>query len=91
MTIRPKGSVRNVKVDPGCTDPPGPWRDWDQYLEQKSEGITPAQVIGVATQHRRNINRSIACILEIFSWYTSIARSTLLPRAVKANAGTGPS
>ena len=69
-TTRPKGSLCHVKVDLGRTDPPGPWKDWDQYVEQKSADSTPAQVIGVATQQHRQINWSIAHILEIFSWYT---------------------
>ena len=28
-TTKPKGSVHHVKVNPGHTDPPGPWKDWD--------------------------------------------------------------
>ena len=79
-TTRPKGSVCHIKVDPGRTDPLGPWKDWDQYLEQKSEGITPAQVIGGATQHHRNISQSVACILEIFNWYTSARMQATIGR-----------
>ena len=69
---RPKGSICHVKVNPGSTDPPGPWKDWDQYLQNKPGELTPDQVTGVISQHCRKINQLIAEILELFNWYTSV-------------------
>ena len=43
-TTRPKGSVCHVKVDPGSADPPGPWKDWNEYLQDKPGELTPDQV-----------------------------------------------
>ena len=63
--------VCHVKVNPGSTDPPGPLKDWDEYLQDKPGELTPDQVTGVISQHRQKINRSIARILELFDWYTS--------------------
>ena len=71
VTTRPKGSNHHVKVDPSSTDPPGPWKDWDQYLQHKPGALTLDQVTGVITQHHRKINQSVAPILELFDWYTS--------------------
>ena len=70
-TTRPKGSVQNVKVDLGSSNPPGPWNSWDEYLQDKSGELTPDQIIGVVTQNQCKINRSIARILELFDWYSS--------------------
>ena len=73
VTTRPKGSVHHVKVDPGSADPPGPWKDWNEYLQDKPGELTPGEVMGVISQHQRKINRSVAQILELFDWY-SLAR-----------------
>ena len=32
-TTCPKGSIRNVKVHPRSSDPPGRWNTWEEYLE----------------------------------------------------------
>ena len=70
-TTRPKGSVHHVKVNPGLDDPPGPWKDWNEYLQGNPGGLTPDQVTGLIFQHHQKINRSIAQILELFDWYSS--------------------
>ena len=31
-TTHPKGSIRNVKVHPGSSDPPGVWTTWEEYM-----------------------------------------------------------
>ena len=58
-TTRPKGSVCHVKVDTGSADPPSPWKDWDEYLQDKPGELKPDQVTGVISQHRQKINRSV--------------------------------
>ena len=69
--MRPKGSVHHMKVDPSSADPPGAWKDWNEYLQDKPGELTPGQVTGVISQHQRKINRSMARILELFDWYSS--------------------
>ena len=69
-TTRPKGSVQNVKVDPGSSNPPGPWNSWDEYLQDKPGELTSNQIIGVVTQNQCKINWSIARIQELFDWYS---------------------
>ena len=64
-TTRPKGSVHHVKVNPGSANPPGPWKDWNEYLQGKPGELTPDEVTGVISQHHWKINRSIARILEL--------------------------
>ena len=51
-TIRPKGSIQNVKVDPKSSNPPGPWNSWDEYLRDKLGELTPDQIIGVVVQNQ---------------------------------------
>ena len=31
-TIQPKGSIRNVKVHPGSSGPPGNWSTWEEFI-----------------------------------------------------------
>ena len=47
VTMRPKGLVHHVKVDPGSADPPSPWKDWNEYLQDKPGELTPGQVTRV--------------------------------------------
>ena len=70
-TTRPKDSVHHVKVDPGSADPPGPWQDWNEYLQDKLGELTPDQVTGVISHHQWKINKFVARILELFDWYSS--------------------
>ena len=69
--MRPKGSVHHVKVDPGSADLPSPWKDCNEYLQDKPGELTPDQVTRVISQHQRKINRSVAQILELFDLYSS--------------------
>ena len=70
-TTRPKGLVRNIKVDPESSNPPDPWNSWDEYLQDKPQEFTPDQIVGVVAQNQCKINRSIPRILELFDWYSS--------------------
>ena len=70
-TSKPKGSIQNVKVNPGSSNPPGPWNSWDEYLRDKPGELTPDQIIRVVAQNQWKINRSVARILEMFDWYSS--------------------
>ena len=69
--MRPKGLVHHGKVEPGSADPPSPCKYWNEYLQDKPGELTPGQVMGVISQHRWKINRSVARILELFNWYSS--------------------
>ena len=69
--MTPKGLICHVKVDPGSADPPSPWKDWNEYLQDKPGELKPDQVTRVISQHRWKINRSVAQILELFDWYSS--------------------
>ena len=69
-----------MKVDPGSADPPGPWKDWNEYLKDKPRELTPGQVMGVISQHRWKINRSVARILELFDWYSSTRMLSIIGR-----------
>ena len=46
-TMRQKGSVCHVKVNPGSADPPSPWKNWNAYLQDKPGELTLDQVIRV--------------------------------------------
>ena len=70
-TTRPKGSVRNVTVNLGSSNPPGLWNSWDEYLQDKPGELNPNQIIGVVAQNQCKIKRSIARILELFNWFSS--------------------
>ena len=39
-TTHPKGSIRNVKVHPRSSDPPGRWTNWEEYLQSKPGEFT---------------------------------------------------
>ena len=64
-----KGSIRNVKVHPGSSDPPGAWSTWEEYLKLRPGELTPDQIVAVFTQNKLKIDRSVARILELFDWY----------------------
>ena len=49
---RPKGSIQNVKVDPGSSNPPCPWNSWDEYLRDKLGELTPDQIVAVVAQNQ---------------------------------------
>ena len=64
------GSIRNVKVHPGSSDPtpPSKWNTWEEYLQSKPE-FTPDQIVTEIAQNRLKIDRTVARILEMFNWY----------------------
>ena len=63
-TTCPEGSLRNVKVHPGSSDPPSDWKTWEEYLKSKPGELTPDQIVAEITW-----NRTVARILETFDWY----------------------
>ena len=62
-TTCPKGSLQNVKVDPGSSDPLDAWKTWEEYLEKRPGEITQYQIMAVLTQNQLKIGRFIAKIL----------------------------
>ena len=62
-TTHSKGSIRNVKVYLGSSDPPGAWTTWEEYLQLKPGELTPDQIVAVITQNQLKIDRSMARIL----------------------------
>ena len=39
-TTHPQGSLQNVKVHPGSSDPPSDWKTWEEYLKSKPGEFT---------------------------------------------------
>ena len=72
VTTHPKGSIRNVKVHPGSSDPPGTWTTWEEYLQSKPGEHTPDQIVAVITQNQLKIDMSVARILKMFDWYSTL-------------------
>ena len=70
-TTHPKGSIRNVKVHPGSSDPPSGWNTWEEYLQSKPGEFTPDQIVAVMAQNQLKIDRTMARILEMFNWYST--------------------
>ena len=48
-TTHLKGSIRNVEVHPGSSDPPGRWTNWEEYLQSKPGEFTLNFYIKVTT------------------------------------------
>ena len=71
-TTCPKGSIRNVKVHQGSSDPPGGWKTWEEYLQLKPGNFTPDQIVAVMTQNQLKIDRTMARILKMFNWYSAL-------------------
>ena len=71
-TTHPKDSIRNVKVNLGSSDPPGRWKTWEEYLQSKPGKFTPDQIIAIMTQNQLKIDRTMARILEMFDWYSTL-------------------
>ena len=67
-----KGSIRNVKVHVGSSDPPFRWWTWEEYLQLKPGEFTPDQVAAVMTQNQLKIDRTVARILKMFDWYPTL-------------------
>ena len=70
-TTCPKGSIRNVKVHPGFSDPPSGWSTWEEYLQSKPGEFTPDQIVAEMAQNQLKIDRAVARILEMFDWYST--------------------
>ena len=51
-TTRPRGSIQNVKVNLGSSNPPSPWNSWDEYLRDKLGELTLDQIAGVVAQNQ---------------------------------------
>ena len=68
-TTHPWGSLRNVKVHPGSSDPPSDWNTWEEYLELKPGEVTSDQIVTEIAWNRMKIDRTVARILEMFNWY----------------------
>ena len=71
-TTHPKGSIRNMKVYPGSSDPPGRWKSWEENLQSKSCEFTPDQIVTVMTQNQLKIDRTMARILKMFYQYSTL-------------------
>ena len=65
----PWGSLQNIKVHPGSSDPPSDWRMWEEYLKSKLGEFTPDQIVAEITQNRVKIDKTVARILKTFNWY----------------------
>ena len=70
-TTHPKGSIRNVKVHPGSSDPLVVWSTFEEYLQSRPGKLTHDQIVAVITQNQLKIDRSVARILKIFDWYST--------------------
>ena len=68
----PKGSIRNVKIHPGSSDPPSRWTTWEEHLQLKPGEFTPDQIVAVMTQSQLKIDRTVARILEMFDCYSTL-------------------
>ena len=68
-TTHPRGSLQNVKVHPGSSDPQSDWKTWEEYLESKPGEFTPDQIVTEITRNRVKIDKTVARILETFDWY----------------------
>ena len=66
------GSIRNVKVHPGSSNPPpSEWNTWEEYLQSKPGEFTPDQIVTEIAQNRLKIDRTVARILKMFNWYST--------------------
>ena len=67
------GSIRNVTVNPGSSEPPPPseWNTWKEYLQLKPGEFTPDQIVTEIAHNRQKIDRTVARILEMFNWYST--------------------
>ena len=64
--------IRNVKVHPGSSDPLGGWTNWEEYLQIKLGRFTPDKIVAMVTQNQLKIDRTVARILEMFNWYSTL-------------------
>ena len=71
-TTHPKGSIRNVKVHLGSSDPPGGWKTWEEYLQLKPDKFPPDQIVALITHNQLKIDRTMARILKMFDWYSTL-------------------
>ena len=80
-TMRPKGSVHHMKVDPGSADPPGPWKTGMGTFRTNLENSHQARS-QESSQHRWKINRSVARILVLFHWYSFTRMLSIIGRSI---------
>ena len=68
-TTCPLGSLRNIKVHPGSSNPPGDWKTWEEYLKSKPGEFTSDRIVTEITQNRVKIDKTVARVLKMFHWY----------------------
>ena len=51
-TTHLQGSLQNIKVHPGSSDPPSDWKTWEEYLKLKPGEFTPDQIVPEITRNR---------------------------------------
>ena len=56
-TTHPWGSLRNVKIHPGSSDPPSDWNTWEEYPKLKPGEFTPDQIVAEIVQNRMKIGQ----------------------------------
>ena len=71
-TTHPNGSIRNIKVHLGSSDPTSRWNTWEEYLQLKHGEFTPDQIVVVMTQNQLKIDRTMARILVMFDLYSTL-------------------
>ena len=65
-TTHPQGSLQNIKIHPGSSDPPSDWKTWEEYLKSKPGEFTPDQTV---TEITWKIDKTVVRILKTFHWY----------------------
>ena len=68
-TTCPQGSLRNVEVHPGSSDPPSDSKTWEEYLKLKLGESIPDQIVAEITWNREKIDKTVTGILETFDSY----------------------
>ena len=61
-----------MKVHPRSSDLPSRWTNWEEYLQSKPGEFTADQIVTVITQNQLKIDRTMARILELFDWYSTL-------------------
>ena len=70
-TTWPNGLIRNVKVHPGCSDPPSEWSTLEEYLQLKPGEFTSDQIVADMAWNQLKIDAAMSRILKMFDWYST--------------------